>query len=97
MTLGEVNRANCEHIVKQQNVNNYFLLGYAKKFSESCISRASKQPEVSVDRVSQNWPRLIHGEASDTVSCRCPSRLHVCVRFGSGKRRPTTVSEHHRF
>ncbi|QCD90490.1 hypothetical protein DEO72_LG4g1446 [Vigna unguiculata] len=51
---------------------------------------------MSAGRVSENWPSLIHGEASDTVSCRCPPRLRVRVRFGGGKRRPTIVSEHHR-
>jgi len=48
-------------------------------------------------RVSPTWPCLIQREAFDTVSCRCPPRLRVRVRFGSGKRRPTTVSEHHRW
>ncbi|QCE03908.1 hypothetical protein DEO72_LG8g1938 [Vigna unguiculata] len=46
--------------------------------------------------MSPSWPCLIQGEASDTVSCRCLPRLRVRVRFGSGKRRPTTVSEHHK-
>ena len=73
---------------------NHFRSDTRKKLfeSQSCIQAARGVRR----RVSQSWPRLIHGEASNTVSCRCPSRLRVCVLFGSGKRCPTTVSKHHR-
>jgi len=80
--LGRVNRANCEHIVKQQNVNIHFSLRYAKKILWiSYQSRIQTTRDVRRSRVwelaeSDSWRSFRHRvvQVSAAPPCPCPLR-----------------------
>jgi len=80
MALGGVNRANCEHIVKQQNVTSNFSLGYVKKIlwilyqSRIQTTRGVRRSRVWELAVSDPWRSFRHRVVQVSAAPPCPLR-----------------------